>query len=162
MHSRSGVFGLSLYWKKCYDKGCDYVTGSGVSERRITCNEASVDKREREMKVGSLTLHARNPCILLSTSLAREPDKERPNTTTHRHAVFVCRFWYQFLVSHHALCTITLDAAFCAYSMPRPQHQVGFVTTCPDRGGDAALNLVLDFSEIYYRIYAPPLSGCSS
>ena len=29
VHSRTGVFRLDLHWEKCYDKGCDWVTGSG-------------------------------------------------------------------------------------------------------------------------------------
>ena len=83
------------------------------------------------------------------------------NAIELRHALFVCRSWYRFLVSHKALwSTITLNGAFCAYFILRPQHQeVAFVITSRDRSGDAALTLVLDFREIYYRIYAPPLSG---
>ena len=44
--------------------------------------------------------------------------------------------------------------------MLRPQHQeAGLVITCSDKSGDVELTLVLDFRDIYYLIYAPPLSG---
>lgn len=67
----------------------------------------------------------------------------------------MCRSWYRFLVSNKALwSTVNLNGAFCAYFILRPQHlEVDFVTTCLCRSGDASLTLVLDFREIYHRIY---------
>ena len=78
-----------------------------------------------------------------------------------RHALFVCRSWYRFLVSNKALwSTTTLNGAFCAYFMPRPQHQeIDFIIKCTDRSRNAPMTLVLDFREIYYHIYTERKDG---
>ena len=83
------------------------------------------------------------------------------NTVEFRHALFVCRSWYRFLVSSKALWSIiTLNGAFCVYFMPRPQHQeIDFINKCLDRSQDAPFTLVLDFRDIYYRIYAQRKNG---
>lgn len=77
------------------------------------------------------------------------------NAINLRHALFVCRPWYRFLISNKTLwSTINLNGAFCAYFIHRPQHlEVDFVTTCLGWSGDVPLTLALDFREIYYRIY---------
>jgi len=83
------------------------------------------------------------------------------NAVELRHALFVCRSWYRFLLSNKPLwSTISLNGAFCAYFIHRPKHQeVDFVTTCLDRSGGAALALILDFREIYHRIFGQRMNG---
>jgi hypothetical protein len=78
-----------------------------------------------------------------------------------RYALFVRRSWYRFVGSNKALwSTITIDGAFCAYFILRPQHQeIDFVVTCLNRSGDAAMTLNLDFREIYHHIYGRRMKG---